>query len=101
MLKTSHRIAPYIAISLAVVFWGLSFVATKIALESLTLFTLLSMRFLTASGIFLALMALRGVSRLMRYRHHLRPIKVGQERVHDFRSIDGQVRTGGNQFYKT
>ncbi len=63
------RFAPYIAVSLAVVFWGLSFVATKIALESLTLFTLLSIRFMFAAGIFLMLMKWRGFPRFTRTEH--------------------------------
>ena len=64
-----HRVAPYIAVSLAVLFWGLSFVATKIALESLTLFPLLSLRFIFAASVFLALMVWRGFPRFTRAEH--------------------------------
>ncbi|PID39965.1 MAG: hypothetical protein CR984_05620 [Proteobacteria bacterium] len=53
MLKT------YTALVAAMVFWGLSFVATKIALESIPAFTLVFARFLVATLIFLAI----------RYRH--------------------------------
>lgn len=61
--------APYAAVSLSVVFWGLSFVATKIALESVTLFTLLSLRFMVAAAVFLLLMAWRGFPRFSRKEH--------------------------------
>lgn len=44
-------------------FWGLSFVATKIALESLPAFTLVFARFGLASCLFLALMAHYGLPR--------------------------------------
>lgn len=63
------RFAPYIAVSLAVLFWGLSFVATKIALESLTLFTLLSIRFVFAASIFLMLMKMRGFPSFTKKEH--------------------------------
>jgi len=64
-----ERFAPYSAVSLAVLFWGLSFVATKIALESLTLFTLLSIRFIFAASFFLVLMKVRGVPRFTGREH--------------------------------
>lgn len=50
-------LAPYISLTAAMLFWGLSFVATKIALESLPTFTLVFARFGLASCLFLALMA--------------------------------------------
>jgi drug/metabolite transporter (DMT)-like permease len=64
-----ERVAPYVAVSLAVLFWGLSFVATKIALESLSLFMLLSLRFVFAACVFLLLMKWRGFPQFTRAEH--------------------------------
>ena len=63
-MKKSHQVAPYASIILAVVFWGLSFVATKIVLESLTPFTLIFIRFSVASCFFLPFMFYRGFPKL-------------------------------------
>jgi drug/metabolite transporter (DMT)-like permease len=63
-MKKSHQVAPYASIILAVVFWGLSFVATKIVLESFTPFTLIFIRFSVASCFFLAFMLYRGFPKL-------------------------------------
>ena len=49
MIKT------YTALMATVVFWGLSFVATKVALESIPTFTLVFVRFFLAALIFLFL----------------------------------------------
>jgi len=48
------------ALNAAVIIWGLSFVATKIALESFPTFTLIFARFGIAACLFLLLMAFRG-----------------------------------------
>lgn len=63
-------ITAYIALSAAVVFWGVSFVATKVALESITTFTLIFMRFGLAGLLFLAVSIVRGgLPRLTRRAH--------------------------------
>jgi len=49
-------IITYLALALAVVFWGFSFVATKIALQGFTPFTLVFLRFAAASIFFLLLL---------------------------------------------
>ena len=53
----------YLALCSAVFFWGLSFVATKMALESLPTFTLVFTRFALASSLFLLLMTRYGLPR--------------------------------------
>ena len=57
-LSTRQLLFTYIALALAVLFWGLSFVATKIALQSFPPFCLIFLRFLTA-GIFFTFLLLR------------------------------------------
>jgi len=54
----------YTALVAAVFFWGLSFVATKVALESFTTFTLIFARFFLATCLLIAVMARRGLPRL-------------------------------------
>ncbi len=61
-MKSSSS-APYFALTSATLFWGLSFVATKIALESLPTFTLVFARFALGSCLFLALMVRYGLPR--------------------------------------
>ncbi len=56
-------LTPYFALTSAMVFWGLSFVATKIALESLPTFTLVFARFALGSCLFLILMVRYGLPR--------------------------------------
>jgi drug/metabolite transporter (DMT)-like permease len=51
----------YTALGSAAVFWGLSFVATKVALESFPTFTLVFARFALSSCLFLGLVAYRGL----------------------------------------
>lgn len=51
-MKSTHRAYTYIALLLAVLFWGLSFIATKIALQSFTPFSLIFLRFFIASIFF-------------------------------------------------
>ncbi len=55
MIKSENPLFTYIALMLAVLFWGLSFVATKIALQSFTPFCLIFIRFFTASLFFIVL----------------------------------------------
>lgn len=62
MIQKQH-IQTYIALNATVVFWGLSFVATKVALESLTPFTLIFARFSAAACLFLIVMARHGFPR--------------------------------------
>lgn len=56
----------YLSLAAAVVFWGLSFVATKVALETLPVFTLVFARFGTAGCLFALLLAYRGFPRFSR-----------------------------------
>jgi len=60
---------PYIALLAAVVFWGLSFIGTKIALQSITVVTLIFIRFSIASIFFVLLMFYKKVHRLTRQEH--------------------------------
>jgi drug/metabolite transporter (DMT)-like permease len=53
----------YLSLAAAVVFWGLSFVATKVALESIPVFTLVFARFGTSACLFAVLLARRGFPR--------------------------------------
>jgi drug/metabolite transporter (DMT)-like permease len=62
---------PYLALSAAMVFWGLSFVATKIALEVFSTFTLIFGRFALASCLFTGILAYRGLPSFSR-REHIR-----------------------------
>ncbi|MBW1772140.1 MAG: DMT family transporter [Deltaproteobacteria bacterium] len=68
-LKTQGGAGAYTALIAAVFFWGLSFVATKVALESFTTFTLIFARFCLASCILTALILRRGLPRLNRKDH--------------------------------
>ncbi len=65
-MKTEDSILTYLALALAVVFWGLSFVATKIALQSLTPFCLIFFRFFAASIFFIVLLWRTGFPSLTR-----------------------------------
>ena len=67
--SSQNRLREYLALNLAVFFWGLSFVATKIALESFSLFTLIFIRFGSASCIFLIILAYRGFPKLSMKDH--------------------------------
>ena len=62
-LEKKDAVATYCGLLLAVLFWGLSFVVTKIALETIPAFTLVFARFLLGSLFFLALMWRRGFPR--------------------------------------
>lgn len=68
MSKTSKSEA-YMALSFAMLFWGLSFVASKLALESFPTFTLIFIRFALASCIFLAFILIRGFPRFTAKDH--------------------------------
>ncbi len=59
----------YAALAAAVLFWGLSFVATKMALESIPAFTLVFARFSLASCFFLILMIRFGFPRFTWKEH--------------------------------
>ena len=62
-LSKGNKLEAYMALSAAMLFWGLSFVATKLALESFSTFTLVFVRFALASCIFLAFILMRGFPR--------------------------------------
>jgi drug/metabolite transporter (DMT)-like permease len=55
-MKTHNSILTYLALATAVLFWGLSFVATKIALQSFTPFCLIFFRFFSAGIFFMILL---------------------------------------------
>ncbi len=55
-MKTENSLLTYLALAIAVLFWGLSFVATKIALQSFTPFCLIFFRFFAASIFFAMLL---------------------------------------------
>jgi len=59
-LKQTEELKTYLALNAAVIFWGLSFVATKIALESIPIFTLVFARFSLASCFFLVFLIRHG-----------------------------------------
>lgn len=59
----------YAALFGAVVFWGLSFIATKVALETIPTFTLVFARFSIASLFFLVLVVRNGFPRFTRHEH--------------------------------
>lgn len=59
MKSTTHALA-YAAMIAVTIFWGLSFVATKIALETFPTFTLVFIRFSVAAFFFFLLMLIRG-----------------------------------------
>ena len=70
-LMQHQQTKPYLALSAAMVFWGLSFVATKIALEGFSAFTLIFGRFALASCLFAGILAYRGLPSFSR-REHIR-----------------------------
>lgn len=59
-MNTDNKFLTYLALATAVFFWGLSFVATKIALQSFTPFCLIFFRFFGASIFFLLLLLQTG-----------------------------------------
>ncbi|MBW2637358.1 MAG: EamA family transporter, partial [Deltaproteobacteria bacterium] len=56
-MHNSESTKTYLALMGAVIFWGLSFVATKMALTSIPTFTLIFARFSISALFFLLLMA--------------------------------------------
>lgn len=66
-MKSSLKV--YAALLTTVFFWGLSFIATKTALESMHPFTLVFLRFAAASAVFLVVLLKRGFPRLERSDH--------------------------------
>lgn len=63
-MNQHNTLFTYLALALAVIFWGFSFVATKIALQSFTPFCLIFFRFIAASIFFLPLLSRRSLPRL-------------------------------------
>lgn len=55
-MKTNETLLTYLALTTAVFFWGISFVVTKIALQSFTPFCLIFFRFFTAALFFIVLL---------------------------------------------
>lgn len=58
------KVTTYIALTLTTLFWGLSFIAVKIALTGFTPFAYMFLRFALASVFFLVLMLVRGFPKL-------------------------------------
>ncbi|WP_319550273.1 DMT family transporter [Desulfogranum marinum] len=67
MTKPESPLLTYIALMLAVLFWGLSFVATKVALQSFTPFCLIFFRFFAASLFFIVLFRRTGFQPLSKH----------------------------------
>lgn len=65
-MKDHDSILTYAALAMAVLFWGLSFVATKIALQSFSPFCLIFFRFFVAAIFFTALLWRTGFPRFSR-----------------------------------
>jgi len=63
-MERKNLMLPYIAISLALLFWGLSFVATKIALTGFSPFSLIFIRAFIASIFFIVWMFWKGFPKL-------------------------------------
>ena len=61
MQPVNRPFLPYLTLFLAVVFWGMSVVGTKIALADFSAFALVFLRFALASLFFIALMVKRGL----------------------------------------
>ena len=68
-MKDHNSLRTYLALSGAMVFWGMSFVATKMALESFSTFTLIFTRFALASCFFGLLILRRGLPDFDRSAH--------------------------------
>jgi drug/metabolite transporter (DMT)-like permease len=60
LMKVHDTFLTYLALATAVLFWGLSFVATKIALQSFSPFCLIFFRFFTAALFFIILLCRTG-----------------------------------------
>jgi len=69
-LEERGAIRAYVSLSAAVLFWGLSFVATKVALQTMTTFTLVFFRFGLAGLIFMGVSVFKGgLPKLTRRAH--------------------------------
>jgi drug/metabolite transporter (DMT)-like permease len=68
-LHTTDHTKTYFALMGAVIFWGLSFVATKMALTSIPTFTLIFARFSISALFFLLLMVRNGLPRFSKRDH--------------------------------
>jgi drug/metabolite transporter (DMT)-like permease len=68
-MKSSNLFTAYSAMVAAVIVWGISFVATKVALEGFPTFTLIFFRFGAASCCFMILIARRGFPKFSRKDH--------------------------------
>jgi drug/metabolite transporter (DMT)-like permease len=66
MQQTKNSLLTYLALATAVIFWGLSFVVTKIALQSFSPFCLIFFRFFTAAIFFTLLLWRTGFPSLTR-----------------------------------
>ena len=70
-MKNNSSPKVFLALSATVIFWGLSFVATKVALETIPPFTLIFFRFSIASLILLAFLLRLGFPKLTCKEHGL------------------------------
>lgn len=65
----NKKFSTYLALALTILFWGLSFIATKIALTSFSPFVYMFFRFALASIFFLAIILFRGFPKLSASDH--------------------------------
>jgi drug/metabolite transporter (DMT)-like permease len=68
-MQKRQMLYPYAALFFAVLFWGFSFIFTKIALESFSIFSLIFFRFGFSALFFILLMMKTGFPRLSRRDH--------------------------------
>ena len=68
-VSINENVKTYMALTLAVLFWGMSFVGTKVALESIPTFSLVFFRFLIAFVILLALTPRFGLPTFSKKEH--------------------------------
>ncbi len=68
-MQNADHTKTYLALTGAVIFWGLSFVATKMALASIPTFTLIFARFSLSALFFLLLIARTGLPRFSKKDH--------------------------------
>lgn len=70
-MRRNDPLAVHLALVGTVLFWGFSFVATKMALETFPPFSMVFLRFLLAAGFFLALTRGRSFAKFSRREHGL------------------------------
>jgi len=66
----SNKLNTYMILSVAIIFWGLSFIGTKIALKSFSIFSYIFIRFAIASIIFLFIILFKKIPKLNLRDHY-------------------------------